>query len=79
MSWTDGFEPYAWQLAVTGERTPDGVPYSGYDVGTDAYEDETVRAAMESRAREAFANQHPGVAIKSVRWYPLIDFGGDDQ
>lgn len=75
----EGFEPYAWQLAVTGERGPDGVPYSGYDVGYDAYETPEIREAMEKMARDAFSRMHPGTEIATVRWYPLYDFGSGDN
>lgn len=75
----EGFEPYAWRLVVTGTRGPDGVPYSASDVGTDAYQSPEIKAAMEDMGRTAFLSQHPGAAVETVRWYPLIDFGGDDE
>lgn len=75
----EGFEPYAWQLLVTGKSGPDGVLYSGTSTGVDAYEDETVRAAIEDMAKRSFLHSHPGAEIASVRWYPLYDFEGDDE
>lgn len=80
MSVTEGFEPYAWRLVVTGMHGQDGIPYGSVECGPDAYQNISVRAAIEENARQTFAHQHPGVAIASVRWYPLHDFGsGDDE
>lgn len=73
-----GFEPYAWRLIVTGTRGPDGVPYTAVDTEPAAYESQEIRAAMEDMGRAAFLSQHPGAAVETVRWYPLIDFGGEE-
>lgn len=72
-------EPYAWRFIISGERGPDGVPYTAFDTGPDAYETPEIREAMEKMTRQAFSHQHPGVGIASTRWYPLHDIGGDDE
>jgi hypothetical protein len=74
---TEGWEPYAWQLTVTGERGPDGVPYCGTTTGVDAYESPEIRAAIEDMAQKSFTHQYPGVWIASVRWYPLYELDDD--
>lgn len=74
-----GFEPYAWKLVLTGEREADGVPYTAIECGPDAYENAHVREAVEEQGRTAFAHMHPGAVVASVRWYPLHNFGGDDE